>query len=179
VVRPGAVARAGWILIAVLAVAISARLSVPVPGTDVPQSLQTLAVLVVAAWLGAVDGGVALVAYVLMGASGLPVYSDGGSGWGHLLGSTGGYLVGFVVAGVAVGAAADRGLLRRAGWALAAMLGGHLVILTLGWAWLSTSVGAAAAFQGGVVPFLWGGVVKSVVGAAAVVLIVRRRVSAR
>jgi biotin transport system substrate-specific component len=150
-------------------VALAARVSVPVPGTDVPQSLQTLAVLVVGSWLGARLGAFALATYVLVGALGLPVFSDGGAGWDHLVGSSGGYLVGFIVAAAATGVCSDRGLTKRVAPAVAALLGGHALILIFGWAWLATSVGAGGAFSGGVAPFLIGGVVKSVVGAAVVV----------
>lgn len=162
-----------------MVVAVSARVSVPVPGTDVPQSLQTLAVLVVGSWLGMREGTLALTAYVLVGALGAPVFSDGGSGWVHLAGSTGGYLVGFVFAAGAIGICSDRGLTQRIGWAFAAMLGGHLVILALGWAWLATSVGAVAAYQGGVAPFLVGGVAKSLVGTLIAVPIARRNSGAQ
>jgi biotin transport system substrate-specific component len=154
---------------AVTAVALAARVSVPVAGTEVPQSLQTLAVLVVGTWLGARLGALTLAVYVLIGGLGLPVFSDGGAGWDHLVGSSGGYLVGFIVAAGAIGACSDRGLTKRVIPALASMLGGHALILTFGWAWLATSVGAAGAFSGGVAPFLIGGVVKSLVGAAVVV----------
>ena len=143
------------------------------PGTDVPQSLQTLAVLLVGCWLGARLGALALVAYVLAGGAGLPVFADGASGWSHLVGSSGGYLVGFVVGAAAIGHYADRGLTRRVPLAFTAMLAGHALILGFGWAWLAQSIGAAAAFSGGVEPFLWGGLAKSLVGCAAAVPLAR------
>lgn len=158
----------------VIAVALSARWSVPVPGTDVPQSLQTLAVLLVGCVLGARLGALALAAYVLAGGLGLPVFADGASGWSHVVGSTAGYLVGFVLGATTVGLSADRGLTRRLVPAFAAMLAGHALILGCGWAWLATSLGAAAAFSGGVAPFLLGGLAKSLAGAAAAALLARR-----
>lgn len=158
-----------------VAVALSARLSMPVPGTDVPQSLQTLTVLLVGCWLGAGLGAFALIAYSLVGGLGVPVFADGASGWSHLIGSTAGYLVGFVVGAALVGLCADRGLTRRVGPAFAAMVAGHALILACGWAWLATSLGAGAAYGGGVAPFLLGGLAKSLVGAVAAVLLARTR----
>lgn len=161
-----------------MAIAVAARVSAPVPGSEVPQSAQTLAVVLVGALLGSRLGALTLAAYVLVGALGLPVFSDGGAGWAHLVGPTGGYLAGFVMAAWAVGIAADRRLVSRVGPALGVMLSGHVVILGLGWAWLATSRGAAAAFAGGVAPFVTGGIVKSTV-AAAVVMGVAWRASLR
>ena len=109
----------GWlqslsmVALGVVIVAGSARVTATVPGVGVPQSAQTLAVLVVGAVLGARDGSLSLVAYVLVGGIGIPVFADGGSGWGHLVGPTAGYLLGFVIAAGAAGRTADLGLLRR------------------------------------------------------------------
>ena len=150
---------------AVLLIAISARVSVPVPGSEVPQSLQTLAVVLVGAQLGARDGGFAAALYLALGAVGLPVFADGAGGFAHLLGPTAGYLVGFVLAAVLVGwgvGTARGGFLR----AFLLMAAAHLLILGLGSLRLSLQIGAPEALRTGVFPFLWGGVVKSAVGAA-------------
>ena len=82
---------------AVVAVALAAQVSVAIPGSPVPQSLQTLAVVLVGAWLGPVRGGAALILYVAIGAVGAPVFADGAAGAAHLSGPTSGYLAGFVV----------------------------------------------------------------------------------
>ncbi len=161
---------------AVVLVALAARVDVPVPGSPVPQSLQTLAVVVVGAWLGPVLGASALALYVLVGALGAPVFADGASGIGVLMGPTAGYLVGFVVgagiAGLWKGRARtwDAADLRAAFLSATALaVAGHLVILGLGWLRLAVLLGAGPAFTGGVAPFLWGGVAKSLVGAGIVV----------
>ncbi len=163
-----------WIAVGIAAVALSARLAVPVPGSGVPQSAQTLAVLLVGAFLGARDGALALTSYVLLGALGLPVFSDGASGWAHLIGPTGGYLLGFVLVAGAVGHLADRGLLRAIAPALVVMLCGHVVILVSGWSGLALSLGPVAAFHQGVAPFVVGGILKSIVAAATVVAVAGR-----
>lgn len=154
---------------AVAFIAATARFSLPVPGSPVPQSLQTLGVALVGAWLGAREAGVALVVYLAVGAFGQPVFADGAAGASHLVGPTAGYLVGFVAGAVLVGWWADveqsaslgSGLLQ----AFLCICGAHAVILGFGWLRLSLAIGPGAALSGGVTPFLWGGVVKSALGA--------------
>ncbi len=148
------------IVAAIIAVAIAAQFSVPVPGSAVPQSLQTLAVVVVGALLGPRDGAIALILYVIAGAAGLPVFADGASGWQHLTGSTAGYLLGFILAAALVGAAGSS----RWWQLLIVMIAGHAVILLTGWLRLQFMIGPGPAWQHGVAPFIVGGMVKSVVG---------------
>lgn len=150
-----------------LAVAIGAWFSFPVPGSDIPQTGQTIAVLVAGALLGPHRGALALVVYLLLGAMGLPVYSDGGAGWAVLLGSSAGYFIGFVAAAAVTGYL----LARKSGnvlRVLACMLLGHGVILALGWAWLALALGPYVALQQGVSPFVYGGLVKSVLATVLV-----------
>ncbi len=161
------------VILGVVAVALSARLTIAIPGATVPQSAQTLAVLVIGALLGARDGGVTLVAYLLAGGAGVPVFSDGASGWSHLVGPTAGYLAGFALAATTVGLLADRGVLRRLVPSLAVMMCGHALILSLGWLRLAWTLGAEAAFRQGVAPFVAGGVLKSIVAAVVVVAVTR------
>lgn len=175
-------------LVAVAVVALSARVDLAVPGSPVPQSLQTLAVVLVGALMGPRRGTLAVLLYVVAGAVGLPVFADGASGPGQLLGPTGGYLAGFVAGAWVAGAwgagpsAARRSVAgpsaagaRTRGWgeALLGMLLAHALILAMGWGRLALLIGAEAAWVQGVVPFLWGGVVKS--AAALLVLMLVRR----
>lgn len=159
---------AAAIVLSVVGIALSARVDVALPATPVPQSLQTLAVLVVGGLLGLRVGVAALVAYLFAGAVGLPVFAGGASGITVLGGPTAGYLLGFVAAAGLVGWMRDRGRLERPGPAVAGMVAAHVVILVLGWARLALDVGAGAAWEGGVAPFVIGGVIKSV--AAAIVI---------
>src|SRR3989475_4185000 len=78
--------------------------SVPLPGTPVPMTLQPLAVLVVGGLLGAPLGAASLLLYLALGAAGLPVFTPFGvPGLGRLLGPTGGYLLAYPLAAFAVG----------------------------------------------------------------------------
>ena len=171
--------RGGWLrrlslmALGVVAVAVSARVTATIPGVGVPQSAQTLAVLVVGALLGARDGSLSLAAYLIVGGIGVPVFAEGGSGWAHLVGPTAGYLLGFVAAAAATGRMADLDRLRRIGPALGVMICAHALILGLGWARLSLTLGPAQAFWQGVTPFILGGILKSVVAALAVVAVAR------
>jgi biotin transport system substrate-specific component len=112
--------------------AIAAQVAFTVPWTPVPYTLQTAAVLLVGTALGAGRGALSMVLYVLAGAIGLPVYADGDAGLARLVGFTGGYLVGFIVAAALVGRLAeqrwDRSIPRAAGL----MLVGTFVIYALG-----------------------------------------------
>jgi biotin transport system substrate-specific component len=163
----------------VVAIALAARVTATVPGSPVPQSAQTLAVLVVGGVLGVRLATATLLAYLLVGALGAPVFADGGSGWFHLTGPTAGYLLGFVLAAAGLGWLADRGRLGGVPSCIGAMLAGHALILGLGWAWLAGSLGAARAFTEGVGPFLVGSAVKSVLAALVVLAVIRVRSAGR
>ncbi|WP_405282514.1 biotin transporter BioY [Gaopeijia maritima] len=153
------------VVAAVAAVAVGAQVDVAIPGTPVPQSLQTLAVVVVGGALGLRVGALALIAYLVAGAVGLPVFAGGASGLEALGGPTAGYLAGFVLGAAAMGWWADRGWASRFAAAFGGAVVAHAVILLAGWSWLALDIGAGAAWSGGVAPFLVGGVVKSAVAA--------------
>ncbi len=74
--------------------AVGAHVYVPLP--LVPVTLQTLFVYLAGAFSGGGRGALSQLAYVLMGLAGLPVFAEGMSGFGVLLGPTGGYLMGFI-----------------------------------------------------------------------------------
>lgn len=166
--------RALGILVAVLATVLAARLELNLPGTPVPQSLQTLAVVLTGAWLGARDGGAAMLSYVGLGLLGVPLFAGGAAGVATLTGPTGGYLLGFVLGASTCGAVVERASAAapRVGATLLGALLAHAIILGGGWIGLG---GGMAAWQQGVAPFLWGGVFKSVAAAALVALVSRVR----
>jgi biotin transport system substrate-specific component len=91
-----------------LVVAVAAQVTVPVPLSPVPMTLQPLAVLAVGGVLGARAGAAVLVLYLMMGLIGLPVFAAGSAGIGRLLGPTGGYLLAFPVAAALTGLVAGR-----------------------------------------------------------------------
>lgn len=153
---PSLLSDAASVLGASLLVAISAQVAIPLPFTPVPVTLQTLVVLLAAAALGGKRGPLAIVVYLTEGAAGLPVFSAGRAGIGHLLGPTGGYLAGFLAAAVVVGALADAGWTRKPGRALAALLAGTACMYVPGMLWLGVSVGYSRVIALGLLPFLPG-----------------------
>jgi len=132
----------------------AARISVPLPFTPIPGTLQVLAVLLAGAMLGPRAGAASQAAYLMAGLAGLPVFALPGAGPGYLLGPTGGYLLGFVAAAYVTGEANSR--LHRFGLpgTAIAFLAGDLIIHICGWAWLSVFMGdAGAALRAGLLPF--------------------------
>jgi biotin transport system substrate-specific component len=124
-------------------------------------------VLLSAAALGSRRGPLAILAYLAEGAAGLPVFSGGRAGIAHLLGPTGGYLVGFLAAAVVVGAIAEAGWTRKPVRALAALLTGSACIYAAGMLWLGASVGYSRVIALGLLPFLPGEALKLAVCLAA------------
>jgi biotin transport system substrate-specific component len=150
-----------------LLTALSAQVAIPLPWTPVPVTGQTFAVLLTGALLGSRLGALAMLAYLLEGASGLPFFASGGVGLQRLLFSpTSGYLLAYPAAAFVVGLLAERGWDKRFLTAAAAMAVGSIVILLSGWAWLARFVSPALAWQTGVQPFLIGDVVKIMLAAA-------------
>jgi biotin transport system substrate-specific component len=137
----------------------------------VPMTMQTFAALVIGMTLGWRRAGAALSVYLLEGAVGLPVFATGG-GPAYLLGPTGGYLLGFLVAAVSVGWLAERGWGRTFLTAFLANAMGTATIFSLGVGWLtvvlttSSSMNASGAFDRALAsclyPFMFGAVVKTV-----------------
>ena len=147
-----------------LLTALAAQVVIPLP--LVPITGQTFAVLLTGALLGSRLGALAMIAYLVEGASGLPFFSAGRGGFQHLLGPTAGYLWSFPVAAFVVGLLAERGWDKRYLSAAAAMFLGSLVILLSGWAWLARFMPASVALYEGVTRFLVGDVVKIALAAA-------------
>jgi biotin transport system substrate-specific component len=166
---PGALARdAGLVLAVVALTALAAQLRVPLPGSPVPITGSTFAVLLGAAALGPLRGSIAQAMYVALGLAGLPVFTSGASGVEYFVGATGGYLAGFVLASVVVGELARRGADRRFLGAALAFAAGSLVIYALGVPWLIRVTGmpvGEALWQGAGV-FLLGDAVKAAAAGA-------------
>src|SRR6478752_6946875 len=109
---------------------LSAKVYLPLP--YVPMTLQTLAVLVIGAAYGARLGAATVVAYLVEGAMGLPVFAGPVGGLAPLFGPTAGYLAGFVIAAFATGWLSERGWDRSVPLLFVAMAVGHIVILGCG-----------------------------------------------
>ena len=158
-------------------IAVCSWVTVPIPWSPVPLTLQTLAVLAAGGLLGRVWGPVSVSVYILLGIAGLPVFAGGEAGIGVVLGFKGGYLVGFVAAALVMGLAGDyvrsRRPARRTRIAILAVaaFAASLIIYALGVPWLAavTGMGAWAAISAGALPYLALDALKAV---AAVVVII-------
>jgi biotin transport system substrate-specific component len=172
--RPCAKAYAGFYDIVLivggsLLIGLSAQVAVPLPFSPVPVTGQTFAVLMTGALLGARRGSVCVLVYLVQGIAGLPVFAAAPkAGPAVLLGPTGGYLIGFIVAAYLTGLLAERGWDRRVITTILAMAAGNAAIYLCGLIWLSMIVGAKAAVVTGVLPFVAGDLLK--IALAAVIL---------
>ena len=153
--------------------ALSAYISIPLPFTPVPLTLQTFAVLAGAAALGAERAVVAQVLYISLAAAGAPVLAGGGGGRDEVIGATGGYLLGFVIASYVVGKISAAGASTKISTTALAYVAGSLVIYTLGAPWLAfvTENTMTWAIANGVVPFLIGDAIKAVAAGAVLPLV--------
>jgi biotin transport system substrate-specific component len=151
----------------VLFTALLAQVSVPVPGSPVPITGQTLAVVLTAAALGPVRGVAVQALYMAAALVGLPFYSEASGGYEVVFGATGGYVVGFLPAAYLIGLAARRGADRNPLKAVPLFVAGQAVIFAVGVPWLALSTGMSAgqALDAGFYPFILGGLVKAAVAA--------------
>lgn len=156
----------------VAALWVSAK--VQIATVPVPVTLQMLVIMTIGAAYGPYLAASTVGAYLLLGAQGLPVFAgtpEKGIGLAYMMGPTGGYLIGFLIAAYAVG------LLARAGWdrnwltMAAAMAVGILCVYVPGVVWLSASWGAALGWENwyawGVKTFIWVDALKLVVAVIA------------
>jgi biotin transport system substrate-specific component len=122
----------------------------------VPLTGQTFGVLVVGGALGARRGFAAVGLYVLLGLVGLPFFAEGKGGSAVILGATGGYLIGFIVAAAIVGRLAELGWDRHIGGAIGMTLIGSIIIYAIGLPWLSVvaHLTPQATIAAGLTPFI-------------------------
>ncbi|MER8386467.1 biotin transporter BioY [Mesorhizobium sp. M1380] len=163
---------AGQLLLAIagtLLLILSAKTKVMLGPVDI--SMQTLAVFLIAAAFGMRLGVATLLLYMAEGALGLPVFQstpEKGIGIAYMLGSTGGYLAGFVVMAAIVGWAADRGWDRHPIKLFNAMLVAEIVMMAMGFAWLALLIGPEKSWRFGVLPFIVGDLIKVALAASLV-----------
>ena len=167
------IARNGVLVLGLTALTVaSAYATIPLPFTPVPLTLQTFAVLAGAAALGAERAVLAQVLYIALAVAGLPVLAGGAGGREEVMGATGGYLLGFVVASYVVGRISAAGASTKTSTTALAYVAGSLVIYTLGAPWLAYVTGNTLtwAIANGVVPFLIGDAIKAVAAGAVLPL---------
>jgi biotin transport system substrate-specific component len=158
-----AVTKAALVVFGSLLLAVSAQFKIPL--YPVPVTGQTLVVLLIGMTYGLRLGGITIATYLFEGALGLPVFAGGAAGAAVLMGPTAGYLFGFLLAAIAMGHFAERGMGRTVVSTIAAMVIGNCVIYLCGALWLANFIGFGQAVAAGVLPFLYGDALKLVVAA--------------
>lgn len=166
VIRGRAATDVALVIGATAIIAIAAQIAIPLPFSPVPMTLQPLAVLFVAAALGAQRGAAAATLYLYAGIAGLPVFAQGHGGAMWLAGPTAGYLISYPFAAYVAGSFSERGWGNTIVRAICGMLVALAVIYAGGWSWLSQFMGARGAFVAGVAPFVVADIVKVAIGAA-------------
>jgi len=165
---------AGLVVSASILMAISAHISVPLPFSPVPVTMQPLAMLLIAFFIGPRRAAAAMVAYLLEGAAGLPVFSPAGPGGiAQLIGPTGGFLMATPFAAFAAGFIARK---RTVTYLTLAALAAEVILFTFGASWftLATHTTLSQAFALAVLPFLPGEVLKIAIAVGAASLWNRR-----
>lgn len=159
-------------------ICVMGPLSVNLPFTAVPISLTNLAVYFVLYVVGTRRAVISYVIYLLLGMCGLPVFSNFSSGVQKLVGPTGGYLIGFILMAIVSGFFIDRWY-NKPIIAFAGMWLGKIFSAAMGASWYAFSLGLSfkAAVLGGVVPFLAGDLVKTII-VALIGPMVRKRLAA-
>ncbi|URM93217.1 biotin transporter BioY [Actinomadura madurae] len=163
---PGSLARdAALVAGSAALVGAAAQLAVPLPGTPVPVTGQTFAVLLASAALGPGRAALGMLVYLLAGMAGVPWFTDGTSGTGS---PTLGYVIGFLAAATLVGRFAQHGGDRTPLRTAATMLTGTLVMYATGVPYLmaALNIDLARALDLGVIPFLAGDALKVLLAAA-------------
>ncbi len=164
-----------------LFVALCAQITVPL--WPVPVTGQTFAVMSVGLVCGWRVGGAALLLYLIEGALGLPFFAGGAGGWASVVGPSGGYIWGFVLAAALVGYLAERGWDRNVWRTAAALFLGNVVLYVPGLIWLAlfyagpgqdyiAATGATTAWgasiNAGLLPFLLGDALKLALAASLI-----------
>ena len=150
------------VLAGIVVLAVAAKIKVPM--WPVPITMGTFAVLTIGAAYGARLGLATILGYMLVGALGMDVFagsSADASGLTYMMGGTGGYLVGYVLATCALGALAQRGWDRSVVWMALALLIGNALIYVPGLLWLGQLYGwDKPILAWGLTPFLIGDALK-------------------
>lgn len=154
------------VLIGTGLIAASAWISIPM--VPVPMTMQSLAVLLIGGTYGLRLASITCAAYLAQGAIGLPVFAGGVGGPAHIVGPTGGYLIGFIACAAIIAALYERGFDKGFAKPLAALIIGSAALMVCGVAYLATYTGWDNAMATGLMPFLPGMAAKALLALALI-----------
>jgi len=160
--RSTALTNAVLVVSGVLGLAALAQIALPVPGSPVPVTGQTLGVLILGTAYGSTLGVTTFALYILVGIAGAPVFANSGHGLDRIAGPTGGYLVGMLIATFILGQLARFRLDQKFLTALPSMLIGTVTTFAFGLVWLQQYTGKSWSwtFNAGLTPFIFGEMLK-------------------
>ena len=170
--RSTALSHAVLVVSGVLGLAALAQIAIPVPGSPVPVTGQTLGVLILGTAYGSTLGTTTFAMYILAGIAGAPVFADGKHGLERIVGESGGYLIGMLVATFVLGQLARFRLDQKFLTALPSMLIGTVITFSFGLVWLYqfTPEGQEPwswTIEKGLAPFIVGEVLKIAIAGTA------------
>jgi biotin transport system substrate-specific component len=178
--RSSALTQVLFVAAGVAFIALLAQISIPVPGSPVPVTGQTLAVLLIGTTYGARLGVLTFATYLLAGVAGAPIFAPSATSANHgidrLMGATGGYLVGMLVASLVLGYLADRKADQKFRTSFPALLLGDAIIFTFGLLWLQQTLDLSwsKTIAAGFTPFILGEAIKIAITATSLPLVWRR-----
>ena len=160
--RATALSNAVLVVSGVLGLAALAQIAIPVPGSPVPVTGQTLGVLILGTTYGSTLGVTTFALYMLAGIAGAPVFANSGHGLDRIVGATGGYLIGMLIATFVLGQLARFRLDQKFLTALPSMLIGTVITFSFGLVWLQqyTEQSWSWTINAGLTPFIVGEALK-------------------
>ena len=178
--RSSALTQVLFVAAGVAFISLLAQIAIPVPGSPVPVTGQTLAVLLIGTTYGARLGVLTFATYLLAGIAGAPIFAPSATSANHgidrLIGATGGYLVGMLVASLVLGYLADRKADQKFRTSFPALLLGDVIIFTFGLLWLQQTLDLSwsKTIAAGFTPFILGEALKIAITATSLPLVWRR-----
>lgn len=175
-----ALTQASFIVGGTLFIAAMAQIAIPVPGSPVPVTGQTLAIYLIGTTYGARLGFITFATYLLAGVAGAPVFAAATGATSHglarLTGATGGYLIGMLVATLVLGALADRKADQKFKTSFPALIFGSAIVFAFGLTWLRSSLDLTwtQTISAGLTPFIFGEAIKIAITATSLPLIWRK-----
>jgi len=175
--RSSALTQALFVVGGVGFISALAQISIPVPGSPVPVTGQTLAVLLIGTTYGARLGLITFASYLLAAIAGAPIFAPSETlpshGLARLTSATGGYLVGMLVASFVLGYLADRKADQKFRTSYFALLSGTVIIFAFGLTWLHFSLDLtwSKTISAGLTPFIFGEALKIAITATSLPII--------
>lgn len=177
--RSTALSNSVLLVIGVATLSLLAQIALPIPGSPVPVTGQTLGVLLIGTAYGARLGFATFATYLLAGIAGAPIFAPSATGsrhgWERIVGPTGGYLIGMLIASLLLGYLAERGFEQKFSTSFLHFLIGNVVIFSAGLLWLHrySAQSWSWTINAGLTPFIVGEALKIAIAGSSLPLLWR------